>query len=128
MDTQLLFGLRSAPQIFSAYDNGISFCLHYFDDFLTIGTAGTDECERNLQLLTSTCYRLGVPLQREKVECPSTTPTFLGISIDTVVGTLSSTISVVLYRTLNPISSQGIKRPSVSGRAERQPKNGRSSL
>ena len=98
VDTQLPFGLRSAPLIFSAvadalewiaYDNGISFCLHYLDDFLTIGTAGTDECERNLQLLTSTCTHLGVPLKHEKMEGPSTTLTFLGISIDTVAGTLS---------------------------------------
>ena len=77
VDAQLPFGLRSAPMIFSAVtdalerivqDRGISYCMHYLDDFLTVGPAESDVCERNLEVLKSTCKDLGVPLKLEKVE------------------------------------------------------------
>ena len=60
--------------------------LHYLDDFLTMGRAGSAECARNLQLLVhmELCRELGVPLKWQKVEGPSTTLTFLGIVLDTV--------------------------------------------
>ena len=99
VDAQLLFGLRSAPMIFSAiadalewivHDRGISYCMHYLDDFLTVGPAESDVCERNFELLKSTCKDLGVPLKLEKVESPATTLVFLGIQLDTVAGVSST--------------------------------------
>ena len=55
----LLFGLHSAPKIFSVISDtlewilcqrGMSSCLHYIDNFLTLGRAGSDECSHNFQL------------------------------------------------------------------------------
>ena len=98
IDAQLPFGLRSAPIIFSAvadalewivYHQGITFCLHYLDDFLTVGSAASQECSHNMDILTTTCASLGVPLKLDKVEGPTTSLTFLGIRIDTIAGSLS---------------------------------------
>ena len=50
IDAQLPFGLRSAPIIFSAvadalaYNQGITFCLHYLD----VGSAASHECSHNM--------------------------------------------------------------------------------
>ena len=65
VDTVLPFGLCSAPKIFSAVADalewillkqGVSVCLHYLDDFLTIGKANTEECNRNLQQCISQVF------------------------------------------------------------------------
>ena len=72
IDTCLPFGLRSAPKLFNlladmlawiAGQNGVSFLLHYLDDFLTIGPASSPTCQHNLEVLTQICNYLGVPLQ-----------------------------------------------------------------
>ena len=85
-------GLRSAPKLFSSLadalewilmDNGVTFSLHYLDDFLTAGRANTGQCEANLQKIYDICRRLGVPLKMEKIEDPTTILTFLGIELDT---------------------------------------------
>ena len=56
IDTALPFGLRSAPKIFCAVSDtlewillqaSISSCLHYLDDFLTLGAAESEECSHN---------------------------------------------------------------------------------
>ena len=92
IDTVLLFGLRSAPKVFSAVADavewvalqfGVSILLHYLDDFLTMGKANTSECKRNLELLIELCNKLGLPLKWQKREGPVTTLIFLGILIDT---------------------------------------------
>ena len=50
LDNALLFGLRSAPKIFSALtdammwmlkDRGVDMALHYLDDFLVLGPSDT---------------------------------------------------------------------------------------
>ena len=93
IDTCLPFGLRSAPRLFniladlltcSAQQNGVSFVIHYLDDFLTLGPPNSETCQQNLDLLTHLCDDLGVPLALEKVEGPSTTISFLLIVLDTV--------------------------------------------
>ena len=95
IDTALPFGLRSAPKIFTAVadalewvllQDGLSWSIHYIDDFLTAGCAGTDECANNLRTIKSTCEWLGVPLKWSKVEGPTTELTFLGIVLDTIKG------------------------------------------
>ena len=71
IDTTLPFGLRSAPKIFCAlsdtlewifWKRGITACLHYMDDFLTFGKAGSNECQQNLVSIIHCCKELGVPL------------------------------------------------------------------
>ena len=92
LDTGLPFGLRSAPKLFNILadllawivsQKGVSICLHYLDDFLTMSPPATATCQSNLATLMSTCEDLGIPLATEKLEGPSTTLTFLGVVIDT---------------------------------------------
>ena len=92
-DKTLPFGLRSAPKIFSALadalewillERGLTNILHYLDDFLTMGSPGSEECAKNLEGLCRICAILGLPLAREKVEGPSTTLVFLGILLDSI--------------------------------------------
>ena len=92
VDTCLPFGLRSAPRLFNILANlaawvmqqqGVSCLMHYLDDFLTIGPSGLDTCQRNLNIITSVCATLGIPLASGKVEGPSTALTFLDIILDT---------------------------------------------
>ena len=92
LDTFLPFGLRSAPKLFNilaellawiVQRNGVTFSIHYLDDFLTMGPPHSPTCTQNLHIFTEVCVRLGVPLALEKVEGPSTCLTFLGITLDT---------------------------------------------
>lgn len=98
VDTALPFGLRSAPMIFSAvadalawvmWSRGVTWQLHYLDDFLFLGHAGSPECGLALQRALESCSRLGVPVASHKTEGPTTCLTFLGIQIDTVAMSLS---------------------------------------
>ncbi len=93
IDTALPFGLRSAPKIFTAisdalewilFSRGMSSCLHYLDDFVTMGAAGSQECKQNLELMLRTAKLLGLPIATHKVEGPTTVLEFLGIEFDTV--------------------------------------------
>ena len=93
MDTVLPFGLRSAPKIFSAVADalewillqaGVTFIIHYLDDYLTMGKEHTKECENNLALIQQICAWLGFPLKAEKMEGPTEILIFLGILIDTL--------------------------------------------
>ena len=92
IDTTLPFGLRSSPKIFSAISDslewilfraGMSSCLHYIDDFLTLGAADSEECAENLRLMLRTCAALGLPLALNKVDGPATCLEFLGIKFNT---------------------------------------------
>ena len=91
IDTALPVGLRSAPKIVCALSDaleyillqaGISSCLHYIDDFLTLGAPDSQECAHNLRVLTDICKVLGIPLAIEKIEGPSVCIIFLGIELD----------------------------------------------
>ena len=72
MDTVLPFGLRSAPKIFSALADalewilsraGVTYIIHYLDDYLTMGRKHSKECEHNLDLIKQLCAHLGLPLK-----------------------------------------------------------------
>ena len=64
-------------------NQGVTFVLHYLDDFLTIGPPGTTACQHNLSLLIEVCRVLGIPLAIEKVMGPAMVLDFLGIVLDT---------------------------------------------
>ena len=92
VDTCLPFGLRSAPKLFNVLADLLSWVLeqqmvtpvlHYLDDFFTIGPQDSPSCASNLQRIKDTCSLLGIPLALEKVEGPSQSLTFLGISLNT---------------------------------------------
>ena len=86
----LPFGLRSAPKIFSAvvdaltwvlHDRDVHDQMHYLDDFLFLGPPGDTTCAQALCQALNTCQELGVAVT-EKVEGPAMHLTFLGIQID----------------------------------------------
>ena len=92
IDNTLPFGLRSAPFIFTAIadalmwimeQKGVTWAIHYIDDFLTLGKPGTPKCQSNKGLMEATCAEAGLPIEPEKSQGPCTTLTFLGIEIDT---------------------------------------------
>ena len=92
VDKVLPFGLRSAPIIFSAVadalqwaieQSGVSHIFHYLDDFITVGPPHSNACRHNLEVITATCIRLGVPIEPGKTEGPATCITFLGMELDT---------------------------------------------
>ena len=93
VDKTLPFGLRSAPLIFSAVAdalqwmmqrNGATFVDHYIDDFITVGSPGTDECDNNIRIMHLTCSEAGAPVVEERSEGPATVLPFLGIEIDSI--------------------------------------------
>ena len=92
IDTCLPFGLRSAPKLFNVLADFLSWILeqkgacpllHYLDDFLLVAPPKSSACSNNLQVILEVCSHLGIPLAREKIEGPTTTLTFLGITLDT---------------------------------------------
>ena len=49
-----------------------------------LGPPSSNQCHQSLETFKQTCQELGVPLAMEKVECPSTLVTLLGITLDIV--------------------------------------------
>ena len=69
VDAALSFGLRSAPKIFTALayaatwglrSLGIRYIDHYLDDWITIGSPVSSECEKNCALMAVTFDRPAV--------------------------------------------------------------------
>ena len=92
IDRTLPFGLRSSPKIFTAVADTIAWVLHchrvghqlhYLDDFLFLGEPGSGQGAFALSTALELLQHLGIPVASHKIEGPSTTLTFLGISIDT---------------------------------------------
>ena len=106
----LLFMLPfGAPKIFNAVADALNWHLtqtgvpevyHFLDD---IGQPNSSQCH---EFLERECHSLGVPLAARK---PSSTLTFLGIEIDTVVGQLRLP-SDKLKRLVTTITQWGTRR------------------
>ena len=80
LDSCLPFGLRSAPRLFNILadllewilqQERVSVCLHYLDDFLTVGPPKSPVCQQNLDTIREICEWLGIPLALDKVAGPS---------------------------------------------------------
>ena len=93
VDEALPFGLRSAPVIFSAVADaltwimshrGVTWAIHYVDDFLTIGGPSSDEYQQNMTLMNKTCMLAGLPMEPSKTQGPTCRITFLGIELDSI--------------------------------------------
>ena len=92
IDAALPFGLHSAPKIFTAVADAVTWIIqqqgaplliiHYLDDFLLIGPPGCDDCAVALAILLQTFNLLGLPVAWEKLEGPTACLTFLGLEID----------------------------------------------
>ena len=87
VDGMLPFGLRSAPKLFNAVADAIEWCVakqgvqhvyHYLDDFIVLGSPGTEECSAYLGILQCVCQELGVPLAPEKQDGPAEVAYILG--------------------------------------------------
>ena len=92
-DKALPFGLRSAPKLFTAVADGLSWALqcegvtnllHYLDDFLFWSEANSPDCARALSTAVPLCHKLGLPVASQKVVGPTSSIVFLGILIDSV--------------------------------------------
>lgn len=92
VDRALPFGLCSAPKIFNAvadvitwvfHQLGIAHQLHYLDDFLFLGAPDTDEAAWALELAMRILRSLGIPVAIHKTDGPAVRICFLGIVIDT---------------------------------------------
>ena len=86
------------PKIFECRHQCIGWCArqqgassveHYLDDYIVLGPPASSQCQADLQTLESVCGELRVPLASHKSEGPTTCLTFLGIEIDSVVGSLT---------------------------------------
>ena len=95
VDPMLPFGLRSAPKIFNAVADALTWHLeqagipcirHYLDDFIIVGPPNSPECAEYLAILERECRILGIPIAAHKRDGPTTLIIFLGIEIDTVAG------------------------------------------
>ena len=92
-DRALPFGLRSAPKLFTAVGDcltwaltceGVHDCVHYLDDFLFWGPPASPSCRTALDKAMGLCEKLGLPVAPDKTVGPTTVITFLGIEIDSV--------------------------------------------
>ena len=63
--------------------HGVREGIHYLDDFLILGRAGTEECSEGLERSLQLCKRLSVTVAPQKTEGPATALSFLGICLDT---------------------------------------------
>ena len=92
IDHCIPFGLRFAPKLFNivadlllwiAQKAGVSYVIHYLDDYLSMGPPLSPVCQHSLNIFIELCKDLGVPLASDKLEGPSTSLSFLGIVLDT---------------------------------------------
>jgi len=64
-------------------NSGVTFLIHYLDDYLTMGPPNSETCQQNIDTFISLCADIDVPLALDKLEGPSTSLSFLGITLDT---------------------------------------------
>ena len=92
LDKTLPFGLRSAPILFTALADalewmvrrhGVQHIFHYVDDFIIVGQPRSEECAHAVSTTLNIFSTLGVPVEPDKCEGPSTSLTILGIEVDT---------------------------------------------
>ena len=97
LDRRLCFGLRCAPNIYNAISDlivlisrslGADRVINYLDDFLIIAD-DYETCLAHRCIVTSVIEFLGASVSWKKVTNPSTSSTFLGITINSVEMELS---------------------------------------
>ena len=52
------------------HQRGVTWAIHYVDDFLTMGRADSDECQVNMALMHQTCHEAGLPLEPSQTQGP----------------------------------------------------------
>ena len=66
-----------------AKKQGVTYLLHYLDDYIIMGPPGSQEYAANIAGFLEMCRRPGVPIAAEECEGPITKITYLGIEFDT---------------------------------------------
>ena len=92
-DTTLPMGSASSCKLFEEFSCAIHHIvqfhipkckmIHYLDDFLFMAESEV-LCQEYLNVFSTICADIGVPLSLEKTTKPSNSTTFLGITLDTV--------------------------------------------
>ena len=90
-DKVLSMGGRSSPYIFNAiaeaaeyickHNFSINIIIHLLDDFLAIDKPGV--VSESLDIILQVFKKLGIPVNKKKIEGPTTCLEFLGITLDT---------------------------------------------
>jgi len=57
--------------------------MHYLENYFTVGPANSTLCANNVLIIVRVASDLGIPLAPHKLEGPTTSLVFLGITIDT---------------------------------------------
>ena len=65
---------------------GVEEIDHYLDDLSTMGPFGSQVCGHNLDIIFQAWEELGVPLEMEKLEGPTTR--LISLEIDTTSGSM----------------------------------------
>ena len=87
----LPFGLRSSPKLFNDFAQaaqfimqyaGVTYVNHYLDDYITVGVPDSEECQNNMNIMTTVCHNLNFGINPDKVVSPCTALEFLGIWVD----------------------------------------------
>jgi len=92
IDHCIPFGLQSAPKLFNILANllawimentGVSYLIHYLDDYLTMGSRESTRCQQNLDIFLCLYAELGIPLAAKKLEGPTITngPNLVDLSV-----------------------------------------------
>ena len=93
LDAALPFGLRSAPLIFIVVTDAlqrimdkrrVTYAYYYIDNFVTAGPLKSPECGKNSHIMHETCRDVGLPVEHEKDEGPTTCLPFTDIELDNV--------------------------------------------
>ena len=91
----LPFRLRWAPLIFSAVadalqwimtQQGVTWLVHYLDNFLMLGPSGSPECDNNMSTMITVCDEAGLLVKPSKTVSPTAVISFLGMELDSNKG------------------------------------------
>ncbi|KAK3086984.1 hypothetical protein FSP39_000036 [Pinctada imbricata] len=66
------------------FESGVPTVHHYLDDFVFAASSESNECSQLMHTFKRVCGSLGIPLNEEKTEGPSTQIIYLGLLIDTI--------------------------------------------
>ena len=63
---------------------GVKHIWHYVDDFILTGEPHSTQCASSMASALQAFHELGIPIEPDKPEGPTTSLTVLGIEVDTV--------------------------------------------
>ena len=68
--------------------HGVSWVVHYLNNFLTLGPGGSQECGSNMSNMIDVCIKAGLPIEPSKTVGPAAAICFLGMELDLNEGTI----------------------------------------